>query len=114
MKKLLRYLVNTILFIVLWGVQLFIVIGYSVAEVGVRPSGSIAIGGIVALIISFAIVNRINKSKLWTKLFQEEDTKEYKLLKKIMIVIFGIFLIILIRDLILYILIPYLNVKGIL
>jgi len=71
MKKLLRYLVNTILFVVLWGIQLFIVIGYSVAEVGVRPSGSIAIGGIVALIISFAIVKRINKSKLWARLFDE-------------------------------------------
>ena len=73
MKQLLRYLVNTILFIVLWGIQLFIVIGYSVAEVGVRPSGSIAIGGIVALIISFAIVKRINKSNLWSSLFDETD-----------------------------------------
>ncbi len=76
MKKLLRYLANTILFIVLWGVQLFIVIGYSVAEVGVRLSGSIAIGGIVALIISFAIVKRINKSKLWSRLFDEIETLE--------------------------------------
>ena len=76
MKKLLRQLVNTILFIVLWGVQLFIVIKYSVTEVGVRPSGSIAIGGIVALIISFAIVKRINKSKLWSMLFDEIETLE--------------------------------------
>ena len=60
----------------LWGVQLFIVIKYSVTEVGVRPSGSIAIGGIVALIISFAIVKRINKSKLWSMLFDEIETLE--------------------------------------
>tara|TARA_B110000008_G_C16601805_1_gene416759 strand:- start:281 stop:511 length:231 start_codon:yes stop_codon:yes gene_type:complete len=73
MKKLLRYLVNTILFFVLWGIQLFLVIGYSVVEVGVRPSGSIAIGGIVALIISFAIVKRINKSNLWASIFDETD-----------------------------------------
>ena len=73
MKKLLRYLVNTILFIVLWGIQATIVIGFSFAEVGARPSGSIAIGGIVALIISFAIVKRINKSKLWSRLFDETE-----------------------------------------
>ena len=70
-KKLLRYLSNTILFIVIWCIQLFIVIGYSFAEVGMRPSGSIAVGGIVALIISFALVKRINKSKLWLRIFNE-------------------------------------------
>lgn len=71
MKKLLRYLVNTILFIVLWGIQATIVIGFSFAEVGARPSASIAIGGIVAIIISYRLVKRINKSNLWARLFDE-------------------------------------------
>ena len=74
MKKLLRYLVNTVLFIVLWGIQATIVIGFSFAEVGARPSAPIAIGGIVAIIISYRLVKRINKSNLWSRLFDEVET----------------------------------------
>ena len=74
MKKLLRYLLNTILFIVLWGIQATIVIGFSFAEVGARPSAPIAIGGIVAIIISYRLVKRINKSNLWSRLFDEVET----------------------------------------
>ena len=74
MKKLLRYLINTILFIVLWGIQATIVIGFSFAEVGARPSAPIAIGGIVAIIISYRLVKRINKSNLWSRLFDEVET----------------------------------------
>ena len=47
-KRLLRYLTNTILFVVLCGVQLSILIGCSVAEVGVTATRSIAIAGIVS------------------------------------------------------------------
>ena len=83
-KLLLRYLVNTILFIVLWGIQATIVIGFSFAEVGARPSAPIAIGGIVAIIISYRLVKRINKSNLWSRLFDEtEDINEVVEEKKV-------------------------------
>ena len=76
--KLLRYLVNTILFVIFFWLQLFIVIGYSIAEVGVRPSGPIAVGGIIALLISYALVKKINKSNLWSSLFDENQIVEKK------------------------------------
>tara|TARA_B110000305_G_scaffold222207_1_gene265655 strand:+ start:1453 stop:1872 length:420 start_codon:yes stop_codon:yes gene_type:complete len=71
--KLLRFLGNTILFVVFFWLQLFIVIGYSIAEVSIRPSGSIAVGGVIALLISYALVKKINKSNLWSRLFDETE-----------------------------------------
>ena len=70
MKKLLRYLVNTILFIVLWGIMFLAPMKYSI-DMGATSIA--ATGGILALIISFAIVKRINKSKLWERLFNETE-----------------------------------------
>ena len=69
MKKLLRYLVSTILFLVLWVVMFLPLMKYSIDTVGVRPSGIIAVGGLITLIISFLIVKRLNKSNLWKVMF---------------------------------------------
>jgi len=73
MKKLLRYLVNTILFIVIWLVIFLPVAYYSFENIRLGPSGLIAIGGIVAIIISYKLVKRINKSNLWASLFDETE-----------------------------------------
>ena len=60
---------------------------YSIDIVGFRSSSLIVIGGIVALIISFAIVKRISKSNLWSNLFVEtklvNDLEEEKIEKKV-------------------------------
>ena len=73
MKKLLRYLVNTILFIVIWFIPATLFVGWSFSVNGTRPSALIAIGGIIALFISYKLVKRINKSKLWASLFDETE-----------------------------------------
>jgi hypothetical protein len=73
MKKLLRYLVNTILFVVIWFIPTTLFVGWSFSVNGTRPSGLIAIGGIVAIIISYKLVKRINKTKLWARLFDETE-----------------------------------------
>ena len=73
MKQLLRYLLNTILFIVIWCIPAFLFVGYSVSVNGTRPSGIAAIGGIIAIIISYKVVKRINKSNLWARLFDETE-----------------------------------------
>jgi TRAP-type C4-dicarboxylate transport system permease large subunit len=70
MKKLLRYLVNIILFIVLWGIMFLAPMKYSI-DMGATSIA--AIGGIVAIIISYKLVKRINKSNLWSSLFDETD-----------------------------------------
>ena len=70
MKKLLRYLVNTILFVVLWCLMFLPVMKYSI-DMGATSLASI--GGIVAIIISYRVVKRINKSNLWASLFDEKD-----------------------------------------
>jgi|TARA_B110000211_G_scaffold190051_1_gene216481 hypothetical protein len=66
MKKLLRYLVNIILFVVLWGVMFLSPMKYSI-DMGATSIA--AIGGVVAIIISYKVVKRINKSNLWSSLF---------------------------------------------
>ena len=73
MKKLLRYLVNTILFVAIWCVPAFIFVGISLSVSGTRPSAIAGVGGIVAIIISYRLVKRINKSKLWSRLFDETE-----------------------------------------
>ncbi len=72
MKKLLRYLVNTILYVLLWCIMFLPVMKYSM------DSGSVsapAIGGIVALIIAYIVIKRVNKSNLWLRLFDETEVK---------------------------------------
>lgn len=71
--KLLRYLVNTILFVVIWCIPAFLFVGISLSVSGTRPSAIAGVGGIVAIIISYRLVKRINKSNLWASLFEEID-----------------------------------------
>ena len=73
MKKLLRYLVNTILFVAIWCIPAFIFVGISLSVSGTRPSAIAGVGGIVAIIISYKLVKRINKSNLWASLFNETE-----------------------------------------
>jgi hypothetical protein len=70
MKQLLRYLLNTILFIVLWGIMFLAPMKYSI-DMGATSIA--AIGGIIAIIISYRVVKRINKSNLWASLFDETE-----------------------------------------
>jgi len=60
MKKIIRYLVNTILFVVLWCLMFLPVMKYSI-DMGATLA---SIGGIVAIIISYRVVKGINKSKM--------------------------------------------------
>ena len=84
MKKLLRYLVSTILFVVLWCLMFLPVMKYSI-DMGATSAA--AIGGIVAIIISYRLVTRINKSNLWSSLFDETEVDnkvvEEKIEKKV-------------------------------
>ena len=73
MKKLLRYLVNTILFVVIWLAVFLPVVYYSFENIRLGPSGPIAIGGIIAIFTSYKLVKRINKSNLWASLFDETE-----------------------------------------
>jgi hypothetical protein len=76
MNKILKYLANTILFVVIWCIPAFLFIGYSVSVNGARLSAIAAIGGIIAIIISYKLVKKINKSKLWLGLFAEAIVNE--------------------------------------
>ena len=73
--KPLRYLVNTILFVVIWCIPAFIFVGISLSVSGTRPSAIAGVGGIVAIIISYRLVKRINKSNLWSRLFYEAEVE---------------------------------------
>ena len=81
MKTLLRYLVNTILFLLIWFVLAALLMGMGIA-IGVwdgsvmRASSWPAISGIAAMIISYRLVKRINKSNLWASLFDETEVLE--------------------------------------
>ena len=83
MKKLLRYLINTILFVVLWCLMFLTVMKLSIDTGGTSIA---AIGGIIAIFISYALVKRINKSNLWAKLFDEagelKDREKFDLFNK--------------------------------
>ena len=68
--KLLRYLVNTILFVVIWCIMFLPVMKLSIDTGGTSIA---AIGGIIAIFISYALVKRINKSNLWASLFDETE-----------------------------------------
>ena len=73
MKKIIKYIVNTILFVVLWSVMFLPVMKYSI-DIGATSIASI--GGIVAIIISYRLVKKINKYKLWSGLFTEAIVNE--------------------------------------
>ena len=60
MKKIIRYLVSTILFVVLWCLMFLPVMKYSI-DMGATLA---SIGGIVAIIISYRVVKGINKYKM--------------------------------------------------
>ena len=91
-----KYLINILLFIIFYCIQMFPIVAYSGAYGTIAPT---ALGSIICLFTSYFIVKLIRKSK--------------SIAKMIMIAILGIFLIIIIRDFILYILIPYLNGKPV-
>ena len=74
MKKLLRYLVNTILFVVIFSIPTIFIMGYAVSQYGTRPNALSAFGPILGLLIAYILVKRINKSKLWSRLFDEVET----------------------------------------
>ena len=78
--KLLRYLIDTILFVVLWCLMFLPVMKYSIDTGGTSIA---AIGGIIAIFISYALVKKINKSKLWANLFDEkEENKSFEKVDK--------------------------------
>ena len=83
MKKLLRYLVNTILFIVIFSIPTIFIIGYAVSQYGTRPNALSAFGPILGLLITYILVKRINKSNLWSRLFDKEDTLEEEVKKSV-------------------------------
>tara|TARA_B100001758_G_C17941521_1_gene368622 strand:+ start:52 stop:447 length:396 start_codon:yes stop_codon:yes gene_type:complete len=74
MKKSLRLLANTFLFIALYLIiySLFIEFYYLWFWTGgPRPTNLVLVGNLFSLIISFPLVWVINKSKLWLKLFKK-------------------------------------------
>ena len=64
--KLLRYLLNTILFVVIWCIMFLPLMKFSI-DTGVTSIA--AIGGIIAIIISYSLVKKINASNLWSRIF---------------------------------------------
>mgnify|MGYP001414451749 CR=1 FL=1 len=73
MKKLLRYLVNTILFVVIFSIPTIFIMVYAVSQYGTRPNALSAFGPILGLLIAYILVKRINKSNLWVSLFDESE-----------------------------------------
>ena len=76
MKKILRYLTNTILFVVIWCIPAFLFVGLSLSVNGTRPSGIAGAGAIIAIIISYRLVKRINKSNLWKDVFDYGNSEK--------------------------------------
>ena len=77
MKKPLRYLVNTILFVVIFSIPTIFIMGYAVSQYGTRPNALSAFGPILGLLIAYILVKRINKSNLWASLFDETELVNY-------------------------------------
>tara|TARA_B110000879_G_scaffold204700_1_gene284063 strand:- start:74 stop:916 length:843 start_codon:yes stop_codon:yes gene_type:complete len=95
MKKALKYILKTILFLIIWNLQMAVILYFTMEFYGeLRPNGSIAIGGITALIISYRLVKKINISKLFSRIkkdikLEEETTmitteKRPSIIKKLM------------------------------
>tara|TARA_B100000780_G_C20865405_1_gene344138 strand:- start:75 stop:308 length:234 start_codon:yes stop_codon:yes gene_type:complete len=73
MKKALKYILKTILFLIIWNLQMAVILYFTMEFYGeLRPNGSIAIGGITALIISYRLVQKINISKLFSRTKKDE------------------------------------------
>jgi hypothetical protein len=81
--KLLKYLVNTILFVVIWCIPAFIFVGYSISVNGTRPSGIAGVGGIIAIFISYALVKKINKSQLWANTFNSNSEETTSIINQL-------------------------------
>ena len=78
-----KYIVNIIIFIVLWAVIATILMAGGIA-VGIwdgnviRPSSWPGVSGIIAIIFAYRLVKRINTSKQWKELFNENQIVETK------------------------------------
>jgi len=73
MKKTLKYILKTILFLIIWNLQMAVILYFTIEFYGeLRPNGLIAIGGITALIISYRLVQKINISKLFSRTKKDE------------------------------------------
>ena len=74
MKKLFKYTLNTILFLIFWCLQMVVIIYLTVERYGhLRSNGLAAIGGIMTLFISYRLVKNINISKRFPR--TKEDIK---------------------------------------
>lgn len=68
MKKLLKYTLYTILFLIIWHLQMALVLYLTIVLYGeLRPNSLIAIGGIITLFLSYRLVKKINISKLFSR-----------------------------------------------
>lgn len=68
MKKLLKYTLYTILFLIIWHLQMAVVLYLTIVLYGeLRPNSLIAIGGIITLFLSYRLVKKINISKLFSR-----------------------------------------------
>ena len=68
MKKLLKYTLNTILFLIIWHLQMAVILYLTIVLYGdLRPNSLIAIGGIITLFLSYRLVKKINISKLFSR-----------------------------------------------
>ena len=77
MKKFLKYTLNTILFIIIWNLQMAVILYFTMVFYGeLRPNSSIAIGGITTLFISYRLVKKINISKLFFRTKKEVKLEE--------------------------------------
>lgn len=68
MKKPLKYTLNTILFLIIWHLQMAVILYLTIELYGdLRPNSLIAIGGIITLFLSYRLVKKINISKLFSR-----------------------------------------------
>lgn len=73
MKKLLKYTLHTILFLILWYLQMAVILYLTIVLYGdLRPNSLIAIGGIITLFLSYRLVKKINISKLFSRTKKDE------------------------------------------
>ena len=83
-----KYIVNIIIFIVLWTIIAAILMGGGVG-VGLwhgnvtRPSSWPAVSGIIAIIFAYRLVKKINKSKFWIKSNDSNVTESKTINKKL-------------------------------
>ena len=69
-----KYIVNIIIFIVLWSIIVGILMGFGIGS-GLwhgdvtRPSSWPGVSGIIAIIVAYRLVKKINTSKKWKGFF---------------------------------------------